>query len=128
MLLDHIDLRVSNLAEARPLYDKLLSAMGYTRHNADESSVGYHRAAETEDSDPFIWLVEDPAHVANGTRIAFAASSRADVDRLAGIAKPAGAQSFEPPHLCTEYTAHYYAAFFEDAAGNKIEICYRRPE
>jgi len=126
MLVDHIDLRVSNLAAARPLYDGLLTALGYAKLNADETSVGYHRSAETEDSDPFIWLVEDASHVPNGTRIAFAATSRAEVDRLAGVARDAGAGAFEPPHLCTEYTPHYYASFFEDADGNKFEICYRK--
>ncbi len=128
MLVDHVDLRVSNLAAARKLYDGLLSALGYGKLNADETSVGYHRAAETEDSDPFIWVVEDTSHLANGTRIAFAAKNRAEVDRLAGIAQAAGVGAFEPPHVCAEYTPHYYATFFEDADGNKIEICYRSHE
>jgi catechol 2,3-dioxygenase-like lactoylglutathione lyase family enzyme len=119
---------VSNLAAARALYDALLTAFGYTKHNADDTSVGYHRSAETEDTDPFIWVVEDPAHVANGTRVAFAASSRADVDRVAKVAEGAGARAFEAPHLCAEYTAHYYAAFFEDPDGNKLEICYRKAQ
>lgn len=125
MLLDHIDLRVRNLAQARPLYDALLWALGYTKQNADEESVGYHLPHETG-AEPFIWLVEDSSHVVNGTRIAFAAPSRAQVDRVAGAAQSAGARAFEAPQLVTEYGSNYYAAFFEDTEGNKIEICCRR--
>ena len=31
MLFDHVDLRVSDLARVRPLYDALSAAMGFTR-------------------------------------------------------------------------------------------------
>ena len=56
------------------------------------------------------------------------AADRAEVDRLAAIAREAGAAAFEAPHVCEEYTPFYYAAFFEDADGNKLEICYREPQ
>ena len=125
MLFDHIDMRVRDLARTRPLYDALLPTMGYSEINADEESAGYHRPGETG-AEPFIWLVQESGHTPNGTRIAFAASSRADVDRLSAIAKAAGAQAFEKPQLVTEYGPYYYAAFFEDAEGNKIEICCRK--
>jgi catechol 2,3-dioxygenase-like lactoylglutathione lyase family enzyme len=127
MLFDHIDLRVRNLAAARPLYDALLPAMGCTRVNADNESAGYHRPAESG-GEPFLWVVEDPGHRPNETRIAFAAPTRGEVDRYAALAQAAGARAFEAPALQPEYSAHYYAAFFEDADGNKIEICCRRPE
>lgn len=127
MLFDHIDMRVADLARTRPLYDALLPAMGYSEINADEESAGYHRAGETG-AEPFIWLVQEAAHVANGTRLAFAAASRAEVDRFAAIAQAAGAQAYEGPQLVREYGPYYYAAFFEDAEGNKLEICCRRPE
>lgn len=126
MLLDHIDMRVRDLARVRPLYDALLPAMGYSKINADDESAGYHRPGETG-GEPFIWLVADPEHAPNGTRIAFAAASRADVERLAALARSAGAQAFEAPELIVDYGPNYYAAFFEDAEGNKLEICCRRP-
>jgi catechol 2,3-dioxygenase-like lactoylglutathione lyase family enzyme len=125
MLFDHVDLRVRNLAAVRPLYDALLNALGYTKHNADDESVGYHQPEETG-AEPFLWLVEDSAHRPGETRIAFAAPTQADVDRLAAIARDAGARQFEPAQLVTEYGPTYYATFFEDAEGNKVEICCRR--
>ncbi len=124
MLFDHVDLRVASLARVRPLYDALLPAMGYGRIAADAESICYYRPGDDR-SAPFFGLDEDPGHRPNGTRIALRAASRADVDRLAHIAREAGAGAFEPPHLCEEYTPFYYATFFEDAGGNKLEICYR---
>jgi catechol 2,3-dioxygenase-like lactoylglutathione lyase family enzyme len=125
MLFDHVDMRVKNLALVRPLYDALLPAMGYSRINADEESAGYHRPDETG-AEPFIWLVQDPEHQPSGIRVGLAAPSRGEVDRLAAIARAAGARAFEAPELITEYGPAYYAAFFEDAEGNKLEICCRR--
>lgn len=127
MLFDHIDLRVRNLAAARPFYDAILPALGCSRLNADEESVGYHPPGQTG-AEPFVWVVEDSNHRPNETRIAFAARNRSDVDRLAAIAQKAGAREFEAPSLQPEYGSDYYAAFFEDADGNKIEICCRRPQ
>ncbi len=125
MLFDHLDLRVRNLKTARPLYDALLPAMGYSKINADEESAGYHRPDETG-AEPFIWLVEEADHRPNGTRIAFNAASRSEVDRLAAIARENGATNVEPAELVPDYGPAYYATFFEDAEGNKLEICCRR--
>lgn len=124
MLFDHVDMRVANLAAARPLYDALLPAMGYSKINADAESAGYHPPSESG-GEPFIWLVEELDHRPNGTRIAFAAPKREDVDRLAKAAQDAGARAFEAPALIEEYGPNYYAAFFEDTEGNKLEICCR---
>ena len=125
MLYDHVDFRVADLAAARPLYDALLPAMGYSKINADADSRGYHSPDEMG-AQAFFWLVEDRAHVPGLTRIAFAAGSREDVDRLSLLARESGARCFEAPQLVPEYGATYYAAFFEDAEGNKLEICCRR--
>ncbi len=124
MLFDHVDLRVSDVGKTRPLYDALLPAMGYSRISADAESVCYYDPADSR-SNSFFGIVLDHRHHRNGSRVALRAGSRDEVDRLAAIAQAAGASEFEPPHLCEEYTPSYYATFFEDADGNKLEICYR---
>jgi predicted lactoylglutathione lyase len=122
-LYDHIDLRVSDLAEVRGLYDALLPAMGYSRLDEDGKNINYHLESDDR-SKSFFGLMTDPQHRPNGTRIALRAASREDVDRLASIARQAGASSLEGPE---DYggSPRYYAAFFEDADGNKLEICFR---
>jgi catechol 2,3-dioxygenase-like lactoylglutathione lyase family enzyme len=124
MLFDHVDLRVSGFSKVRQLYDTLLPAMGFSRVAEDADSICYYRPGDDR-SAPFLGLVLDPAHRPNGTRLALRAGSRAEVDRLAAIARSAGAEAFEAPHVCEEYTPLYYAAFFEDVDGNKLEICFR---
>jgi hypothetical protein len=46
------------------------------------------------------------------------------VDRLAGVAQEAGARNMSGPRACPEYNPTYYAAFFDDPCGNKLEICF----
>ncbi len=124
MLFDHVDLRVSDLVKTRGLYDALLPAMGFSRLGEDAESICYYRPGDDRAA-PFFAIDADPGHRPNGSRIALRAADRAEVDRLAEIAHAAGATAFEAPHVCEEYTPFYYAVFFEDADGNKLEICYR---
>lgn len=123
MLFDHVDLRVGDLKNVRPFYDALLQAMGFTRFDEDAGMINYHLPDEDR-SKPFFGLMEDASHAPNGTRVAFRSESRADVDRIAQIAHAAGARAFEPPEGYGG-AGWYYAAFFEDPEGNKLEICYR---
>ncbi|MBV9720273.1 MAG: glyoxalase [Candidatus Eremiobacteraeota bacterium] len=124
MLFDHADARVSNFAKVRRLYDALLPAMGYPRLSEDAESICYY-TSDGDRAKPFFCINLDPDHRPNGSRIAFRAADRPDVDRLGEVARAAGATAFEPPHLCQEYTPFYYATFFEDAEGNKLEVCFR---
>lgn len=122
-LYDHIDLRVSDLAKVRGLYDALLPAMGFSHLEEDGKNINYY-LEPADRSQPFFGLMTDPQHRANGTRIALRAVTRDDVDLLTEVARAAGAQSLEGPE---DYggSPRYYAAFFEDADGNKLEICFR---
>jgi catechol 2,3-dioxygenase-like lactoylglutathione lyase family enzyme len=124
MLFDHVDLRVSDFSRVRPLYDALLPAMGYSRIDQDPETICYYHPGDDR-GQAFFGIDVDSNHRPNATRIALRAASRDEVDRLAEIARVAGAQAFEPAHLCTEYTPNYYATFFEDADGNRLEICFR---
>jgi catechol 2,3-dioxygenase-like lactoylglutathione lyase family enzyme len=124
MLFDHVDMRVSEFAKVRRLYDALLPAMGYGRISEDAETISYYHPGDNR-AEAFFGIDADPNHRPNASRIALRAGSREEVDRLAEIARSAGATAFEAPHVCHEYTPFYYATFFEDAEGNKLEICFR---
>ena len=124
MIYDHVDLRVCSLAKARPLYDALLPAMGYSRITEDAENICYYVPGDERNA-PFLALTADAGHHADGSRLALRAASREDVDRLAKIAQTHAARAFEPAALQPEYSPSYYATFFEDADGNKLEICFR---
>jgi predicted enzyme related to lactoylglutathione lyase len=118
---DHVDLRVRSLAEARPFYEMLLPALGFTREVTIEGWLQYE-AAGTDGATEFVGVTESPQHVSNDCRIAFWADSVREVDWLAAIAVQAGARNVEGPGY---EEPSYYAVFFEDPCGNRLEICYR---
>ena len=119
---DHVDLRVRNLAEVRPFYEMFLPALGFTRDAKIEGWLQYE-AEGADGAQEFFGITESPRHVANECRIAFRAESLHEVDRWAAIVVQAGAQNVEGP-LYEE--PDYYAVFFEDPSGNRLEICYRK--
>jgi catechol 2,3-dioxygenase-like lactoylglutathione lyase family enzyme len=124
---DHIDLRIVDLAAERQLYDALLPALGLTEIVDLPGAREYYEAsAAPDEARRFVGLNVDTTHRANATRICFAAASASEVDRLASIARTAGARAIEGPEI--PYSSEkYYAVFFEDGSGNKLEIAYRRP-
>lgn len=117
---DHIDLRAPRLADVAPFYELLLPALGFTRDMHFEGWLQFEAAdgGITE----FFGVTESPGHVANENRIAFWAESISDVDRMAEVAKRCGARNIEGP---MQYEPGYYAVFFEDPCGNRLEICHR---
>jgi predicted enzyme related to lactoylglutathione lyase len=119
---DHIDLRVRSLAEARPFYETLLPALGFTRDVRIEGWLQFE-TAETDSAPEFFGVTESSQHVANECRIAFWADSTKEVDRLAEIVVRAGARNVEGPGY--HEGPGYYAIFFEDPCGNRLEICHR---
>src|SRR5215213_5507719 len=119
---DHIDLRVRSLAEARSFYERLLPALGFARNVGIEGWLQYETAG-TDSTPEFFGITESSQHVANECRIAFWADSISEVERLAEIAVRAGAQNVEGPGY--QEGPGYYAVFFEDPSGNRLEICHR---
>ena len=71
----------------------------------------------------FVGVTESPRHLANECRVAFWAESNNKVDELAQIALRAGARNVEGPGY--DEGPGYYAVFFEDPSGNRLEICHR---
>ena len=119
---DHIDLRVRSLAEARPFYEALLPVLGFTLDVGIEGWLQFETAGAGSATE-FFGVTESSRHIANECRIAFWADSTSVVDRLAEIVVRAGARNVEGPGY---YEGHgYYAVFFEDPSGNRLEICHR---
>jgi catechol 2,3-dioxygenase-like lactoylglutathione lyase family enzyme len=77
-------------------------------------------------STAYFAVVESIDHVANENRIAFWVARPEAVDRLADIARGAGANDLNGPKLMP-YGPGYYATFFADPSGNRLEI-YHRPK
>lgn len=120
----HVDLRVADLQAALPFYDALLPPLGFTeRYHGEQWKVW--ATTEPLPSTAYFGITESHEHVPNENRIAFWVASGNDVDRIAEIARSAGATDFSGPKPMP-YGPGYYAVFFADPAGNRLEV-YVRP-
>lgn len=118
-----MDLRVRDMETALRFYGAVLPAVGFTKKSGDDEWMSY--TAEGEGKPEFFGFTADADHKPNGTRISFWADTHEEVDRVAEVVKKAGGKVLEGPETCHEYTPNYYAFFFEDPDGNKLEICCR---
>ena len=121
-LYDHIDLRVPSLAEARTFYESLLPALGFIRKTEIPGWLQYEAEAPDGGAAAFFGVTESTGHVPNASRIAFWVENTSELDRLTYIVACAGARNLEGPGWEDET---YYAAFFEDPCGNRLELCHR---
>lgn len=120
---DHIDLRVKNRETAQRFYAEVLPALGFP---VDKSGAEWGLfEAKSEKPAAFFGFTEDPNHRPNENRIAFWADSCEEVDQVAETVRKAGGRNLEGPELCVDYSPGYYALFFEDPDGNKLEVCHR---
>ncbi len=119
----HVDLRVSSVAEALPFYEALLPALGFVgRYHGDDWKV-----FATDDDLPsaaYFAVTESGDHVPNENRIAFWVSEPAEVDRIAAVVEAAGGREISGPKRMP-YGPDYYAVFFCDPCGNRLEVYYR---
>ena len=106
-------------------YDALLPELGFTeRYHGDVWKVW--ATAEPPPATAYVAITEERGHVANANRIAFAVGSAGEVDRVAEVARASGAAELSGPKSMP-YSPGYYALYFADPSGNRLEI-YVRPE
>jgi glyoxylase I family protein len=125
----HVDLVVSSIERSLPFYSELLGPLGY------------HTVTEVEgERGETIWYVAGPG-TAIGLReaqsesdaydryrvglhhLAFEAGSRAEVDDRAAWARAQGLELESEPQEYA-YTPGYYAVFFYDPDGLKLEVVH----
>ncbi len=121
----HIDLRVSDLDAAFGFYDALLPVLGFTETHDGEAWKVW-ATTDPLPSTAYFGITESPGHVPNENRVAFWVESPTDVDRVADVARNAGAVDMSGPKPM-HYGPGYYAAFFADPSGNRFEV-YVRPD
>jgi catechol 2,3-dioxygenase-like lactoylglutathione lyase family enzyme len=124
-LFDHIDLRVHDLQKADSFYGQFLPEIGFPVRIVESATVISFEARSESEKPEFIALDEEPGYQPSSTRIAFWADHKSEVDRLGPILQQAGARNIEGPMACPEYSPTYYAVFFEDPSGNRLEVCCR---
>jgi catechol 2,3-dioxygenase-like lactoylglutathione lyase family enzyme len=120
----HVDLRVREIGPAQSFYGELLPALGFSK--ACHGTLWKVFATPGElPSAAFFAITELAGHQPNGNRIAFWVADRANVDRIGELLARLGAEIESGPRACPEYSASYYAVFFRDPSGNRLEVVHR---
>lgn len=128
--IDHIGITVDNLSRGREQFHPVLEALGYTCGYDQDDSISWQSGEETE-------LIIFPAREADTgphrhgrvgwQHLAFAADSRAEVDRLHDVALAAGWSAVRDPKKYPRFSERYYASFVEDDNGIRIEFMHNPP-
>ncbi|HEY4944273.1 MAG TPA: VOC family protein [Rhizomicrobium sp.] len=132
-LVHHIDLTVKDPAASRPFYEAVLGFMGYrvvSQHprgydfdlaspNGSFSSIGIMRAQGANAARAHDRYSPGLHHVA------WRADSRADVDVMHALLLRMAANVLDAPADYPQYGKDYYAVFFADPDGLKLEYVYK---
>ena len=125
-MIGYVTIGTNDLARARSFYDALLAEMGVKRL-MQFGDRGYGWAASMEQPMLCVFKPYDgqPATVGNGVMVGIAADSRATVDRIHKKALELGGTDEGKPGLRAEGGDGFYAAYFRDPDGNKLDVfCY----
>ena len=123
----HVILTVTDLARSRPFYSKLMPRVGYPAEWDYGVSVGFVGAGGS------FWIKPADARFAGDSfckdrvglcEVAFRAENRAQVDALARDLPSFGATILDLPREYPEYVPGYYAVFFTDPDGIKLELVH----
>ena len=128
LIISHVDLRVRDRAKAVAFYDAFLNLLGAVQDagaNFTTWAIPPPDAPKDWESREWFGLTEDSEMTPGSTRIAFDAPSRGTVDAIRVYLPAIGAQNIEMTE--GEYGPNYYAVFFEDLDGNKLEVCHISP-
>lgn len=130
----HVDLTVSDADASRPFYEAVLGFMGYVV--SDVYEYGFDMDAR-DDGDALVASIgilkargEQAARAHDRYspglhHIAWSAASREDVDALHTLLISIGATILDPPADYPRYGDGYYAVFFADPDGLKLEYVFK---
>ena len=129
----HVDLTVVDPAASRPFYTAVLGFLGYRLVN--EKSDGYDFDLRDQDGN-FCSIGIVRARAPGRDRLhdryspglhhlALHAATRAEVDALHALLIEIGARVLDPPADYPQYGAGYYAVFFADPDGLKLELVHQ---
>jgi catechol 2,3-dioxygenase-like lactoylglutathione lyase family enzyme len=123
--IDHIVLRVSDFEVSRRFYDRLLTFLGFVEEWDLGRTVGWNNGVT------MIWVVEaEPGAKPHRTgdigyhHYALELGSREEVDELGAWLEREGVRIVDPPAAYPSYGEGYYAVFFLDPDGLKLEAMY----
>ena len=118
MLISHVDLRVRDRARSEAFYNPIMTLLGATISRGETFTTW---EVDSGGDGDWLGITEDATLAANPNRVALLAPSRAVVDAIFAKLGALGARNIEAPDEA--YGPRYYACFFDDPDGNRLEVC-----
>lgn len=137
-IIDHIQITVKDLNEAEIFYDQLMPILGFDLNLKSKGRVSEHEFDVIEYCHENIIVgINSPRSTFKDETIhrrkpgalhhlAFKAISEKEVDLAYAALTKTSANIVAPPQFYPEHGAHYYALFFKDPGGIKLEIVYEK--
>lgn len=122
-MLGHISIGSRDLAAATAFYDAVMAPIGWVRVWSEASGIGY--GPEGGEDRFAVFRHEDAGPPGPGFHLCLNASSDAAVDAAYAAALTQGGLDNGPPGLRPHYGAGYYACFFFDPEGWKLEVLHK---
>ena len=135
-IIDHIQITVRNIAEAEAFYDRLMPLLGFDLSKRGKGVVPerefeaieyVHRNIVVGINSPRSQYRDEVVHrrkPGSLHHLAFRAPNRVEIDRLFPLIKEIGATMIESPRFYPEHGPAYYALYFKDPSGIKLEIMH----
>lgn len=116
-MIDHISIKVRNLAKSRKFYESAFKPLGYKvvfgegeQYWAFDIGNGLFEIIQTSSKKPITRV-----------HVAFRVKNKNEVKAFYKAALKAGGKDNGAPGPCPEYTPNYYASFILDPDGHNIE-------
>ena len=125
-MLGYVSLGTNDFSRATAFYEELLSLVGAKRVWEDETFIAWSNSpgGGLAIAKPFDG---EPATVGNGVMAAIAAPDRATVDKIYAKAIELGAKDEGGPGPRGGDDSTFYAAYFRDLDGNKLNAFFMGP-
>ena len=129
-MLSHLGLNVPDLGAAADYYGQVLPLVGYEHFSSGEAQLGYRPANDRPGPFLFLYAALDPRpYSGEGTglqHVAFAVRTRGEVDAVHDLVRGLAGTILAAPRVWPEYSDRYYATFWHDPFGFKLEtVCVR---
>ncbi|RJF89681.1 VOC family protein [Oleomonas cavernae] len=127
-MIGYVTLGVVDFDQGVAFYDALMGILGQPRYYF---SAEYGWASWGTETAPRLFICKpfdgQPASVGNGTMVSLNAASRAQVDAIHAAAMANGGHDEGGPGIREHYGPTFYAAYFRDPTGNKLNAVYNGP-
>ena len=123
--IEHLDVTVNDLARSTAYYDKVMPALGFKRlPDNDRNNIRWANAHLSFAIRPAAQRTEFDRYRVGFHHLAFKAKSRAAIDEFHRFLMRENLPVLDAPAVYPQYGASYYAVFFADPDGMKLELVH----